>query len=77
MKEKDMPIAEDNGNIKIILVDRSVKMSNWYIVKNGEILYTVDTDEEVQEIMEQDITGELEAYPKEAYLRKDVKSLGR
>ena len=51
-------------------------MKNWYIVRNGEILYTVDTDEEVQEIMEQDETGELEAYSKEAYLKEDAKSLG-
>ena len=44
---------------------------NWYIVRNGEILYTVGTDEEMQEIMEQDETGELEAYPREAYIGRN------
>ena len=44
---------------------------NWYIVRNGEILYTVGTDEEMQEIMEQDKTGELEAYPREAYIGRN------
>lgn len=43
----------------------------WYIVRNGEILYTVGTDEEMQEIMEQDKTGELEAYPREAYIGRN------
>lgn len=51
-------------------------MKNWYIVRDGEILYTVDTDEEVEEIISQDKTGELEAYPKEGYVKEDVKCLG-
>ena len=50
-------------------------MDNWYIVRNGEILYTVGTDEEMQEIMEQDKTGELEAYPREAYIGRNQEIL--
>ncbi len=41
---------------------------NWYIVKNGEIVAKCMTEEEVAEIMEQDQTGELEAYPREALI---------
>lgn len=49
---------------------------NYYIVHNGEIIYKVGTEEEVEEILSQDETGELEAYPKESYLKEDAKSLG-
>ena len=41
---------------------------NWYIVKNGEIVSKCGTDEEVAEIIGQDTSGELEAYPIDAMI---------
>ena len=45
---------------------------NWYIVKGGEVLYICGTDEEAAEIIAEDESGELEAYPKEAYIIKEA-----
>lgn len=49
---------------------------NYYIVRNGEILYKVETEEEVEEIISQDETGELEYYPKEARIHTYDKCIG-
>lgn len=37
----------------------------WYIVKNGEIMYA-GTEKECEEIIKNDITGEIEMYPETA-----------
>ena len=49
---------------------------NFYIVRNGEILYKCGTEEEVEEIISQDETGELEYYPKEARTHELDKCVG-
>jgi hypothetical protein len=40
----------------------------WYVAKNGEIIFK-GTERECNEIIEKDLSGELEMYPKEAYCR--------
>lgn len=34
----------------------------WYIVRNGQIEYVTECEEEMIEIIESDMTGELECY---------------
>lgn len=38
----------------------------FYIVRNTEILFTVETEAEASQIINEDLTGELEYYPEEA-----------
>ena len=40
-------------------------MQKWYVVKNGEIIYT-GTEKECGKIIEEDMSGKLEMYPEEA-----------
>lgn len=44
---------------------------NFYIVRNGEIVYRTDSEEEAIEIIQEDETGELEFYTKDAKLPID------
>lgn len=38
----------------------------WYVVKNGEIVCTCDSEAEAMEIINNDKNGDLEAYPASA-----------
>ena len=38
----------------------------WYVVQNGEIVF-IGTEEECGEVIGEDMTGELEMYPADAY----------
>lgn len=54
-----------------------MKNINWYVVKNGSIIKSCNSEKEAGKIIENDMTGTLEIYPATALVKNFMRTNGR